>query len=214
MVHHVTLYKLMPQLWVGAPIFKEPELGGQWTDEEAKAHINCLEIKAAFLALQSFSTILSETHVQIELDNTTAVSYINCMGGSRSKECNNLARQIVLWCIRYGFQLPIFQAQKMLKLTKFCVVFMTTQSGHSILLCFSYYVKKYLCQELIYLHAGQVQSYVAWRSNPKAVAIDAFTIGWTSWLFYAFPPYSYKWWESIKQKIREDSVEGILEVAL
>ena len=73
--------------------------GEQWTEEEAKAHINCLEMKAALLALQSFSTTLSGTHVRLELDNTTAVSYINCMGGSRSKECNTLARQIWLWCI-------------------------------------------------------------------------------------------------------------------
>ena len=157
-VRHVTLYKLMPQLWVGVPTFKEPELGGQWTEEKAKAHINCLELKAAFLALQSFSTTLSEIHVPLELDNTTAVSYINCMGGSRSKECNSLARQIWLcaYKIRYGFQLPIFQDQKMLKLTKSRVFFMTTQSGPSILLCFSNCAKKYLCQKLIYLHPGSI----------------------------------------------------------
>ena len=68
MVHHVTLCKLMPQPWVGVPTFKESELGGgegQWTEEEAKAHINCLEMKAVLLALQSFSTTLSGTRVRL-----------------------------------------------------------------------------------------------------------------------------------------------------
>lgn len=129
--------------------------GGQWTEEEAKAHINCLEMKAALLALQSFSTTLSGTHVRLELDNTTAVSYINCMGGSRSKECN---RQDKYGCgalrIRYGFQLPIFQAQQMSKQTMSHVFFMTTQSGHSDLLCFSIYVNIFLFHKLISLHQG------------------------------------------------------------
>jgi hypothetical protein len=38
---------------------------GQWTEEEAKAHINCLEMKAVLLALQSFSTTLSGTRVRL-----------------------------------------------------------------------------------------------------------------------------------------------------
>ena len=104
----------------------------------------------------------------------------------------------------------------MSKLTKSRVFFMTTHNGHSILLCFSNYVENYLCQKLIYLHPGLITklnlNYVAWRSDPKAVAIDAFAISWTNWLFYAFPPFSLI--TRVLKKIREDSAEGILVVLL
>ena len=48
-----------------------------------------------------------------------------------------------------------------------------------------------LCEK-IFVPKIDLFAYVAWRPDPKAVAIDAFTISWTSWLFYAFPPFSYK----------------------
>jgi hypothetical protein len=56
----------------------------------------------------------------------------------------------------------------------------------------------------------KVQSYVAWRPDPQAVAKDAFTISWTELLFYAFPPFSLI--TRVLQKIREDSAEGFLVV--
>ena len=171
MVRHVTLYKLMPQLWVGVPIFKEPELGGQWTEEKAKAHINYLELKAAFLALQSFSTTLSETHVRLELDNTTAVSYINCMGGSRSKECNSLARQIWLWCIEN----KIWVSATHIPGSKNVAADQESRSFHdNTEWSLNPAVFQQLCEKIflpeIDLFASRlnhkVQSYVAWRGGP------------------------------------------------
>ena len=141
--------------------FQGTQTGGQWTEEEAKAHINCLELKAAFLALQSFSTTLSETHVQLELDNTTAVSYINCMGGSRSKECNSLARQIWLWCIKNKIWVSAthIPGSKNVEADQESRVFHDNTEWSLILLCFSNYVEKYLCQKLIYLHPGLITKF-------------------------------------------------------
>ena len=58
--------------------------GGRWTAEESQLHINVLELQAAFFALQSLCSKESNTHIHLQLDNTTAVSYINAMGRNKS----------------------------------------------------------------------------------------------------------------------------------
>ncbi|KAL9978098.1 hypothetical protein ACROYT_G015579 [Oculina patagonica] len=67
-------------------VFQGQISGGRWAPDEAHQHINCLELKAAYLGLQSFCKNLYHTHVRIFVDNTTAVSYINNMGGTHSLE--------------------------------------------------------------------------------------------------------------------------------
>ena len=76
--------------------------GGQWTKEEATHHINYLETTAAFFALEAFCKKCSDIHVRLELDNTTAVTYINNMGGNTSTDCNRTVRQLWLWCIEHN----------------------------------------------------------------------------------------------------------------
>lgn len=80
-------------------VFQGQSSGGRWAPAEAHQHINCLELKAAHLGLQSFCRNLSHTHVRIFVDNTTAVSYINNMGGTHSLGCSHIARTIWMWCI-------------------------------------------------------------------------------------------------------------------
>ena len=50
--------------------------GGLWTAEEAKEHINFLEMLAVFFALKSFSTLVHGKHVKVMVDNTTTKSTI------------------------------------------------------------------------------------------------------------------------------------------
>ena len=50
----------------------------------SKLHINYLELKAVFLALQEFQDLCIHKIVLVETDNTTVVSYINRDGGMRS----------------------------------------------------------------------------------------------------------------------------------
>ena len=54
---------------------------GRWTAREQKEHINVLELQAAFFALKSLASLETELHIQVQLDNSTAVAYINNMGG-------------------------------------------------------------------------------------------------------------------------------------
>ncbi len=60
-------------------------------------HINCLELLAVHLASRQFRPLLLGKHVLVRTDNTAAVSYINRMGGIRSRRMSQLARHLLLW---------------------------------------------------------------------------------------------------------------------
>ena len=78
-------------------MYGDQQIGGRWNTNEAMDHINILELKAAFFALKLFCSQANETHVQIQIDNTIAVSYINNMRGSKSPVLNNLAIELWEW---------------------------------------------------------------------------------------------------------------------
>ena len=54
---------------------------GVWNVDEAQCHINFLELKAAYLAIQCFLKERSRVNVLLRLDNHTAIAYLNHMGG-------------------------------------------------------------------------------------------------------------------------------------
>jgi ribonuclease HI len=71
--------------------------GSRWLPQEARQHINCLELKAVLLALQAFCKDRSKLKVHIRTDNTTTMYCIRNQGSTRLLECNDLARQIWWW---------------------------------------------------------------------------------------------------------------------
>ena len=56
-------------------------VGGRWDEDVAFEHINSLELFAAKLALEKLAGSIHDCHIQLEIDNTTAVTHINRMGG-------------------------------------------------------------------------------------------------------------------------------------
>lgn len=72
---------------------------GAWSPSEALHHINYLEMLAVHFALKAFHTYLEGKHVQVMIDNTTAVTTLAYMGTSHSPLCDNLAHLIWDWCI-------------------------------------------------------------------------------------------------------------------
>ena len=75
---------------------------GRWLAQEIgeNKHINCLELEAAKLGLQALCAKDEGVHILLQLDNVTAVTFINNMGGTHSKPCNKVAREIWLWCLK------------------------------------------------------------------------------------------------------------------
>jgi hypothetical protein len=74
------------------------KVNGRWSVTEGRFHINYLELLAIFLAIKHFCISRSGVAVLIMTDNTTAMSYVNEMGGMRSKNLNSLSKQLWLWC--------------------------------------------------------------------------------------------------------------------
>ena len=54
--------------------------GGLWSSDEAKHHINYLEMLAIKLGLECFEEKIRQQHVKLMVDNMTAVTILNNMG--------------------------------------------------------------------------------------------------------------------------------------
>ena len=61
-------------------MYNEEQIGGRWNMAEKQCYINFLELSAVDLALRSFADQIEGQHVQLLIDNTTAVAYVNHMG--------------------------------------------------------------------------------------------------------------------------------------
>ena len=83
--------------------------GGKWNETElntgSQYGINYLELLGAFHALKSFCKSEHDIHVRLQMDNTTAVSYINHMGGTKSHHCNALAKEMWEWSAERNIEL-------------------------------------------------------------------------------------------------------------
>ena len=77
----------------------EQRTGGRWNQQEAFHHMNYLELLAVLLTLKALCGECANLHIRVQCDNTTAVCYINNMGGSKSPDCNSVTRQIWDYCI-------------------------------------------------------------------------------------------------------------------
>ncbi len=58
-------------------VFKGRPASGEWTGEFLSWHINCLELRAVFLALMYFLPVLGGHHIIVRTDNMAVVSHIN-----------------------------------------------------------------------------------------------------------------------------------------
>ncbi len=66
---------------------------------ESLLHVNLLETMAVFKALQFFCQSLQPGVLLVQTDNTTILSYLNKMGGTRSHSLDQLAREITRWLV-------------------------------------------------------------------------------------------------------------------
>ena len=92
-------------LWGWGATNGNQRTGGPWSTEERQSHINCLELLAATLALKTFAKRTTGVSILLRLDNSTAVAYINNLGGTVSKELITLTRNLWVWCLVRNIQI-------------------------------------------------------------------------------------------------------------
>lgn len=181
--------------WGCANVLAKKSTGGRWNEAESQLHINVLELKAAWLGVQSFCSKLSNACIHIELDNTTAIGYINNMGGTKAN-LDHLAKDFWHWLRNrdlYIVASHIPGVDNSIADRKSRVFHDPTEWAlHSS--AFDLIVDK-LGRPDVDLFASRLnnkcKSYCSWEPDPHAMIIDAFSVDWAPFnLCYAFPPFN------------------------
>ena len=190
------------------------KVSGFWKGCEYKLHINQLELKAAFLGLKCFARNSTNCRILLRIDNTTAISYINRMGGIQYPILNKITREIWQWCEarKIGLFASYIKsaeniADKYSRVKNIDTEWELSSSAYNkIVECFG--------SPNIDLFASRsnkkCEVYCSRGWDPECFQIDAFTLNWSNWYFYAFPPFSIIL--KILRKVVEDKAEGILVV--
>ncbi|XP_068758092.1 uncharacterized protein [Montipora capricornis] len=168
------------------------QTNGRWSQKESLQHINYLELKASFLALKTFLKDKSHVSVSLQLDNTTAIAYINNKGGTRSPQLMTLALEMWDWCQERDILLIAshIPGRDNVSADKESREFtdMSEWKLDPIL------IQPFLlnCQTDLFASrlTSQLAAYISWRPDLGAIHTDAFTINWATLRGYAFPPFN------------------------
>lgn len=188
---------------------------GWWTEHEKYKHINELELIAAFNGLKCFAKNSSDCEILMRIDNTTAMAYINKMGGVQYPHLNKVSRDIWQWCERKSIYLVASyintklnieadsESRKLPPETEWALsqkAFrkITRLLGNPEIDIFASYSN------------AKCKRFISWKPDPESEAVDAFTLNWTNLNFYAFPPFSMIL--KVLKKLVLDKAEGIVVV--
>ena len=191
------------------------EIFGYWSGEERKCHINYLELLTVKIALIELASNIRNVQILLRGDNTTAISYINKMGGVRSDRLRFLAREIWQWAEERRiilFASYIASEENVIadRLSRMEENDKEWELNHE---CFNEIRDKLGCPD-IDLFASEYnkkcKDFCSWRPQKGALFIDAFTVSWTDFYFYAFPPFAV----ILKSlaKIKSEKAYGIIVV--
>lgn len=199
----------------------QSQTGGAWLPQEVEAmHINELEAFAAFLGLKTYAKNLKGKHILIYLDNNSAMLCIRKFGSSKSIKLDKLVKIIWKWCIERKIWLSVARIAGADNIeadyeSRNCNV---NPDGE-------YKLNTELLNEaLIVLNRApnidlfasrtnfQFKTYMSFRDDPEAIAIDSMIEHWKQYDFYAFPPFSILL--RVLKKIRDEKATGVIVTPL
>ena len=189
-------------------------VGGRWKEGEMESHINVLELKAILFGLKSLCPD-KDAYVSVLTDNTTALAYVKNMGGVKSPECNEVAKEIWSWCEEQENWVSIAHIPGVLNVV---ADFKSRNFQDNIEWELKPKLFDLVCRVFgtpeVDLFASRLNNklgkYVSWGPDPGAWRVDAFSFEWTNAFFYLFPPFSVV--GRVLQKLREDQPQAVLVV--
>lgn len=193
----------------------ESRTHGFWSSEEKKNHINYLELLAVFHALRCFASHLTNCNILLRVDNSTALSYVNRMGSIRFPHLSSLARKIWFWCedrnlFIYASYIPSIQNIEADSESRT----ISLETEWSLQQEFFVRIESFFGSFDIDLFASSINTkcplFVSWLPDPLAFAVDAFSIDWGDFYFYAFPPFILIL--KVLRKIITNRAEGVVVV--
>lgn len=188
---------------------------GFWSVEERKCHINFLELLSIFFALEIFTKDISDCDILLRVDNTTAISYVNRMGGIKFPPLNSVSKRIWQLCERKNIWIfaSYIQSEENVEADKESRLSNIDTEWELADFEFSRIINQFGMPN-IDLFATRINKkcnvFCSWHKDPESTFIDAFTLNWNMFYFYAFPPFSLIL-RSL-QKIVCDKATGILVV--
>lgn len=181
----------VPLAKAGEPTAKGFELEDLALPEQ-RLHNNCVELITGFFALKSFSRDRACAHVHLLMDNVSAVSYINKMGGTHSHLLSNLAVSFWEWCLPNHLIVSAQHLPGALNIRANWESTVMIDSNH-------WKLKPSLFQALRvtwgYLEIDlfdsrlpfQILQFVSWTPDPLATFADAFYLNWSIFWVMPFP---------------------------
>ena len=197
-------------------VFEGVKTGGAFDETEKSLHINILEAKAVLFGLKSLCSDLSNTHILILTDNTATKGAINNMGSSKSLLFHFQIFEIWKWAIARNIWLSATHLPGILNVeadiesrrneTKMEWKLDADVFQHAIS------VLKFIPEVDLFASRinSQLAKFFAYRHDPEAMGVNAFSISWNDKKFYAFPPFAII--SRVIQKIVYDNAMGILVV--
>ncbi len=197
-------------------MYCDERIGGRWSMEEKQCHINFLELRAVDLALKSFEDQVKGQHTQLLVDNTTAVAYINNMGGKK-KELHELACSIWTWSLNNGMWLSASHIPGVDNVdADYASRHFNDRTEWSLNLEVYEKITSIFGAPEIDLFASRLNKkcarYVSWKRDPEAEYVDAFSRSWQDSYSYLFPPFSLI--GRCLQKIQQDQATALMVLPL
>lgn len=194
---------------------KDQRTHGWWNLNEKSQHINYLELKAVLYGLKCFAKNCWSCEILLRIDNTTAISYINRMGGVQYPHLNEITKEIWQWCEkRHNWIFASYINSKENKDADMESRVLSPETEWELAPFAFNDIQQNFGYPCIDLFASNINSkcrrYISWYRDPDSIAVDAFTVNWSLEYFYAFPPFSLIL--RLLQKIIADKAEGICVV--
>lgn len=169
---------------------------GFWTEPEQKWHINRLELKAALFALKSFAKDYNCCEILLRMDNTTAIAYVNKMGGVQHPNLHKIAKEIWRWCEARNIWITAsyIKSEDNIEADRESRIKNIDTEWELADHAFRRVVETFGHPEIDLFATrsnAKCKKFLAWKNDPEALAIDAFTVNWHPLgLFWAFPPFA------------------------
>ena len=169
--------------------------GGRWLPEETSYHINCLELLAGSLAIMSFTKNKATGQVLLLMDNISAVTYINKMGGTYSPMLSYLAKNLWDWCLTHNIlvtacYIPGIQNVEADRESRVFLYSSDWKLNPGVFNCLHQKWGPINTDLFASRLSYQLDQFVSWRPDPLAIHTDAFTLDWATFRGYAFPPFA------------------------
>lgn len=123
------------------------------------------------------------------------MAYVNRMGGTHSIRLYKVAREIWQWCETRNLTISAsyIPSKENIEADYLSRVHNVDTEWELCPVVFGKIVRKFGRPEIDIFASrtnSKLERYISWHRDPNAETIDAFTVNWERWFFYAFPPFA------------------------